>query len=237
MDAFSNHGGNVDAFTTGAETSFYDQFVSVGLFPQEAYIIDRYFTDGGSVLDVGCGAGRTTRQLADRGFDVVGIDVSDSIIEVARQNVSDVELAVADAAALPFPDDAFDHVLFSYNGLDYLYPAGARRRALSEIHRVLEPGGVFAFSSHNSWYRFPAVFIDQQYLWKYYLGWSNGRRLFQPYKLDDARHATKRTYFSNPLHQRRQLRRHEFEMEAIVGKRTWPLSLFEFMAHYIARSR
>lgn len=236
MDGSRSHGGNVEAFSTDVETSFYNQFVSKGLFPQEEKVIERYFDDSGSVLDLGCGAGRTTKQLDSRGFDVIGIDVSDLTIASAQQQVPNVELAVSDATDLPFMDNTFEHALFSYNGLDYLYPESARRRALNEVHRVLEPGGVFVFSSHNAWYRFSAVFLDHEHLMEYYLGQPNGRRLFQHYKLDVAPHATKKTYFSNPLHQRTQLRRHGFELEAIIGKREGPLRFFEFMTHYVARS-
>ena len=50
-----------------------------------------------------------------------------------------------------FPDAAFDFVLFSFNGLDYVDHEG-RLQALGEVHRVLAPGGAFVFSTHNrSW--------------------------------------------------------------------------------------
>src|SRR3989338_8328332 len=55
-----------------------------------------------------------------------------------------------DAAQLDFPNNHFDYALFSFHGLDYLFPEEQRTRALHEIHRVLKPGGLFAFSSHNA---------------------------------------------------------------------------------------
>ena len=96
------------------------------------------------ILDVGCGSGWAARLLAERsgGGHVVGIDVSDEMVRVAREqssNFANVEFRVASAENLPFPDNTFTHS-FSMESLYYYADIG---KALREIARVLQPGGLF----------------------------------------------------------------------------------------------
>ena len=96
------------------------------------------------VLDVGCGSGWATRLLAEKAKrgQVVGIDISDEMIRVARDASRDfltVEFQVASAEQLPFADADFTHS-FSMESLYYYNDVS---QALKEIHRVLAPGGLF----------------------------------------------------------------------------------------------
>ncbi len=94
---------------------------------------------GRRTLDLGCGEGRLGRALLERGHRVVGVDVSPTLVELAQKHYQAV---VADAAALPFPEGAFDLVaaMMSLQSVEDL-PA-----AVCEAARVLEPGGRFCFS-------------------------------------------------------------------------------------------
>lgn len=99
---------------------------------------------GERFLDVGCGTGGSVRALATRFPDVaraVGIDKSETMIAEARARTpaagAAVEFQVADAHALPFPDDSFDGA-FSLRVFEII---GEPRRALAEMARVLRPGG------------------------------------------------------------------------------------------------
>lgn len=108
--------------------------------------------DGRRVLDLGCGAGRTTAYLRLLTDALTGADYSPVMIEACRTRFPEIRLAVADARDLAaFRDGEFETVLFSYNGLDSMSHAD-RLRALGAIRRVLAPGGLFAFSSHNRGY-------------------------------------------------------------------------------------
>jgi ubiquinone/menaquinone biosynthesis C-methylase UbiE len=82
-------------------------------------------------LDVACGTGFMTRHL--RG-DVVGLDQSESMLEVARAQVPDAEFVAADALALPFDDGSFDRLFTSYFYCHLEEPE--RLRFLAEARRV-----------------------------------------------------------------------------------------------------
>lgn len=118
------------------------------LFPREAKLLERYVRPGCTLLDIGVGGGRTTRHLAHR-TDYFAIDYSPEMVAATREAFPGVRVQVGDARELDFGDESFDAVLFSFNGLDCVDLAG-RARAYSEVFRVLRPGGVFIFSTHNA---------------------------------------------------------------------------------------
>ena len=66
---------------------------------------------GGRTLDLGCGEGRLARDLKTRGHDVVGVDASRTMVAAARQADPELDVRLADAAALPFEDADFDLVV------------------------------------------------------------------------------------------------------------------------------
>lgn len=67
-----------------------------------------YFVPGASVLDVGCGPGTITADIAARGATVIGIDAAPDVVAKAQE--LGVDARVGDAYALEFPDDTFDVV-------------------------------------------------------------------------------------------------------------------------------
>lgn len=228
---------DVERFTTDQSVDHYDDLVAEGLFPAERKIVDRFYRSEDSVLDVGCGVGRTTRALHGRGFDVVGLDASEPLVSRARERFPDIEFRVGDAVDLDVADDSYDQVLFSYNGICCINPEDRRLEALREFRRVLKPGGLLAFSSRNTWYRFPAAILDRDYLSRFYLTAENARRFFDPYKVGhDADGNSFEIYFATPWRQRRQLRDCDLEPVDIVGERDGLARLFETMPYYVARA-
>lgn len=95
-------------------------------------------TPNGLTIEVGCGEGRVTRDLARRGHRVIGVDATDKLIRLARDADSANHYLRCDAAALPFPDDLFDLAIF-YNSLMDIDDMEA---AVVEAARVLHAGGV-----------------------------------------------------------------------------------------------
>jgi ubiquinone/menaquinone biosynthesis C-methylase UbiE len=105
------------------------------------------------VLDVGCGAGVEVVRFARAGARTTGVDIAESAITLARQNLEQqglqARLEVADGEQLPFPDASFDFV-FAHGVVQY---TGNDRGMVAEIHRVLRPGGLAVFQAYNrnSW--------------------------------------------------------------------------------------
>jgi ubiquinone/menaquinone biosynthesis C-methylase UbiE len=122
----------------------------VGLRPIEQQLIAEFMPPSpAGILDVGCGAGRTTISLSQAGYAAIAIDLSPELLTLARRRYPHLDFRQMDATALAFPVDTFDAALFSYNGIDDIYPVAAREQCLLEVFRVLKPGATFIFSSHN----------------------------------------------------------------------------------------
>ena len=102
----------------------------------------------GAVLDIGVGTGRTTSYLAPFASRYVAVDYMPNMVAEAKRQHPAQDIRQADARALPFGAGEFSFVLFSFNGIDYIDPSD-RPRVLAEVRRVLAPGGVFAYSTHN----------------------------------------------------------------------------------------
>lgn len=95
---------------------------------------------GDHVLEVGCGTGVLARRLRAQvgpSGRVVGLDLSDSMLSVARERCPEVELRQGDAMALPFPDASFDAALGAFMLMFVPDP----ELAVRELWRVLRPGG------------------------------------------------------------------------------------------------
>jgi len=93
------------------------------------------------VLEIGCGLGTDGVQFAKAGADYTGVDLTEAAIDLARKNFEQRglqgEFKVADAENLDFADSSFD-LVYSHGVLHHTPDIA---RAVSEIHRVLKPGG------------------------------------------------------------------------------------------------
>jgi SAM-dependent methyltransferase len=106
------------------------------------HFLDLVPPPGRLTLDVGCGEGRVSRDLAELRHQVTGIDASATMIAAARDADPDGEYVLADAARLPFPDGHADLVVSFMSLMD----VDDMPNAVREYARVLEPGGRLALA-------------------------------------------------------------------------------------------
>ena len=136
---------------TGLFNAYYNQPALLGLAGD---------VSGRRILDAGCGSGPLMAALRDAGADVTGFDVSTAMVDLARRRLGpDADLHVADLAGpLPFADDEFDDVVASLV-LHYLEDWTG---PLTELHRVLTPGGRLILSVNHP-VIFPVVYPEADY--------------------------------------------------------------------------
>jgi SAM-dependent methyltransferase len=105
----------------------------------------------GRLLEVGCGIGVDSIQLAKCGFDVTAVDLTESALHVAREFAVrrgvEIDFRLGNAEKLEFPDGTFDAV-YSFGVLHHTPDIDA---AVDEVHRVLRPGGTAYVMLYHSW--------------------------------------------------------------------------------------
>jgi SAM-dependent methyltransferase len=108
---------------------------------------------GTSVLELGCGTGNNVWFLLDSGFEVCGIDIAPTAVAIARENSRRLgykpDLRVGDIAELPWHAESFDLVID--RGTLSQVTLAEMATTLSEVHRVLKPGGMFLSYNLFGW--------------------------------------------------------------------------------------
>ena len=105
------------------------------------------------VLDAGCGDGVHAIRLAQRGYPVLALDFSEHILERARANINASELServefrLGNLLELPFADNSYDSVLC----WGVLMHIPELEKAISELARIVRPGGLLIISENNCW--------------------------------------------------------------------------------------
>lgn len=123
--------------------------------PPEALIFAKYKDEiwARRILDIGCGAGRTSHVLKNMSPSYMGVDASEGMVAACENKFGAGSFMRADARDMAaFKESSFDFVFFSFNGIDCVNHQD-RLKVLSEVKRVLGARKLFAFSSHNRNYR------------------------------------------------------------------------------------
>lgn len=99
-----------------------------------------YFHSKSIVLDAGCGpCGHSTSYLSKKGFNVVGIDISEKCIDLAKEHHPDIHFEVGDFSELKYSNNYFDGIISYYSIIDI--PKIYIRKILKEFKRALKANG------------------------------------------------------------------------------------------------
>lgn len=142
---------NIERFNQAAS-----EYLKNELRTDEEQIIKRYFPNApAKILVVGCGAGRVVFPLEQLGYEVIGCDLSTSMIELAQtqkqQLNSKTEFLIADAASLDtivWPH-AFDIIWFPFHSLCFVSPLEHHLDAIKAAAKLLAPSGKLIYNLHN----------------------------------------------------------------------------------------
>lgn len=180
--------------TTGqvaaSAAEIYEEFFVPALFePWPPHVLRAADVQPGQrVLDVACGTGVLARAAADRvGPDgsVVGVDINDGMLAVARQKAPDITWEVAPAEALPFASNTFERVVSQFGLMFFADPA----QAIAEMVRVLRPGGTLAIAVWDRLERTPGYAAVAAILNELF-GAEAAQSIEMPYSLGDTERIT-----------------------------------------------
>jgi SAM-dependent methyltransferase len=134
-----------DVFAVEAKTKIIDAFVSLTQLPS-----------GARIIDLGCGSGAFTAPLRERGYIASGLDIASELISIAKRKFPDIEFVQGDVESISFPSGTFDGALLS--GVVHHFPT--LDKFISEVHRVLKPGGKFMAFDPNRLNPFMYLYRD-----------------------------------------------------------------------------
>jgi ubiquinone/menaquinone biosynthesis C-methylase UbiE len=119
----------------------------------------RHFNRPGKLIDLGCGTGRLLLSFAQRGYWVLGVDLSEEMLKKAGERADEanvpIQLMKANLVQLAsLRDRTFDYAACLFSTLGMIAGPDNRQRVLQEVYRLLRPGGRFVLHVHNRWFNF-----------------------------------------------------------------------------------
>jgi ubiquinone/menaquinone biosynthesis C-methylase UbiE len=137
-----------------------DQMRASPLAAADIAFCERAFATPGRLLDLGCGTGRLCLHFAAKGYNCVGVDLSDEMLAKACENGQamtprgSTSFVKANLVELDeFPSESFDHAACLFSTLGMVRGHINRANVVANTYRLLKPGGRFAMHVHNRFFR------------------------------------------------------------------------------------
>ncbi|WP_084422932.1 class I SAM-dependent methyltransferase [Rubripirellula obstinata] len=156
--------GTWDYVHQGAIADHYDDFVAdVAMANVEQQILRDFFPPqekpgDQTMIDLGCGTGRTAIPLAQAGYDVIGVDLSQTMLQRLSEKAKAADLGGKVAAVRAnlveldcLADHSADHAVCLFSTMGMIAGRKHRRQMLSHVHRIVRPGGIFLLHVHHRW--------------------------------------------------------------------------------------
>lgn len=132
----------IESYNATAEQ--YAANVAKLFLEQEAGKFLSYLEKGSLILDAGCGSGRDARVFTERGYRVIGIDLSEKLLEIAKKNAPNAEFKLMDIADVDFSDESFNGI---WNVASLLHvPKEEAPNVIGGFYRTLKKGGLLYIS-------------------------------------------------------------------------------------------
>lgn len=133
----------------------YDEQIAASpLAAADVRFCEAAFPRPGRLIDLGCGTGRLCLHFAAKGYDCVGVDLSEEMLTKAKATGAHVEWIRGNLVDLAMiADRSFDYAACLFSTLGMVRGAANREAVLRSAFRVLRPDGVFVLHVHNRWFR------------------------------------------------------------------------------------
>lgn len=139
-----------DYMHAGEMAAGYDEQMAASPLAQaDVAFCEKAFPIPGRLLDLGCGTGRLCRHFAAKGYECVGVDLSDEMLEKARAACGFATFLKGNITELNDLNEPFDYVACLFSTLGMVRGEENRTKVIANAFRLLKPGGRFVLHVHN----------------------------------------------------------------------------------------
>ena len=195
------------------------------LWDSEKYYIEKCFPLKGKILDIGVGGGRTTINLLNMGYEVYGVDISESLLKETERNIKlkckkdvNYKLINGDISNLEFENNFFDGIVFSYNGIDYIQSKLKRKEFLSKSYSWLKKDRHLIYTTHNKhWIHWKRLWLNIVWALKGYKIKKN--EIEKGYKVEKHKFGELVTHYTDLKKESKLLKEIGFKIKVIKRKK------------------